>query len=194
VFLSRFRVSCFLISDTFSVPNIASLTADWEPTYDPEIADMTLKQYAQSKHAEFNWMTRALSGAETKNLTEEHLKSAMDIIRRKFLVGLLNRKEESMERFEKYFEWIYRVHPKNQEKCRVGLLAVGADSNINPNKVDKPLPGTPTHQLLVALNELDIRLYKYVEALFDEQANFVKLKEDGYRLDGATCCKCNKEC
>jgi hypothetical protein len=80
---------------------------------------MTLKQYAQSKHAEFNWMTNALSSAGTRNVTEEHLKAAMDVVRRKFLVGLLNRKDESMERFEKYFEWIYRVHPKNQEKCRL---------------------------------------------------------------------------
>jgi hypothetical protein len=100
-----------------------SSTADWEPTYDPEIADMTLKQYAQSKLAESNWMTRALSNAGTRNVTEEHLKAAMDIIRRKFLVGLLNRKDESMERYEKYFEWIYRVHPKNQEKCRLVLFS-----------------------------------------------------------------------
>jgi hypothetical protein len=77
---------------------------------------------------------------------------------------------------------------------RVGLLAVGSNSNINRNKVEKPLPGTPTYQLLVALNEFDIRLYKYVESLFDEQANFVKLKEDGFRLDGASCCKCDKSC
>jgi hypothetical protein len=84
---------------------------------------MTLKQYAQSKHAEFNWMTNALSSAGTRNVTEEHLKAAMDVVRRKFLVGLLNRKDESMERFEKYFEWIYRVHPKNQEKCRLVIIA-----------------------------------------------------------------------
>jgi hypothetical protein len=84
---------------------------------------MTLKQYAQSKHAEFNWMTNALSSAGTRNVTEEHLKAAMDVVRRKFLVGLLNRKDESMERFEKYFEWIYRVHPKNQEKCRLVLFS-----------------------------------------------------------------------
>lgn len=155
---------------------------------------MTLKQYAQSKHAEYNWMTWSLSGATTKNVTEEHLKAAMDVVRRKFLVGLLNRKEETMERFEQYFEWIYRVIPKNQEKCRVGLLAVGLNTSSNRNKVDKPLPGTPTYQLLVSLNELDIRLFKYIEALFDQQANFVKLKEDGFRLDGATCCKCTKEC
>ncbi len=100
-----------------------SSTADWDPTYNPEIADMTLKQYAQSKLAESNWMTRALSSAGTRNVTEEHLKAAMDIIRRKFLVGLLNRKDESMERYEKYFEWIYRVHPKNQEKCRLVLFS-----------------------------------------------------------------------
>jgi hypothetical protein len=164
------------------------MLAKWEPTYNSATAQMSLREYAESNHADYNWLTRELSGAERRNVTEEHLQIAMDVVRRKILVGLLSRKEETMERIEQFFEWKFRVNPKNQERCREGLLAKG--SNINAQKEEIALPGTSTYQLLVSLNKLDLQLYHYIEVLFDQQAAFVKPKNDGYRLEGATCCKC----
>lgn len=149
---------------------------------------MSLMEYAESNRAEYNWLTRALSGAKFRNVTETHLQAAMDVVRRKFLVGLLTKKDETMERIEKFFEWKYKVNPKNQEICRENLLANGA--NANTQKGEQALPGTPAYDALYSLNELDIRLFKYIETLFEEQAYLFQTKKDGYRLDGATCCKC----
>jgi hypothetical protein len=169
-------------------PTLFRLLAQWEPTYNSATSLLSLREYAESNHADYNWLTRELSGAKIRNVTEEHLKIAMDVVRRKVLVGLLSKKEETMERFEKYFEWKFRVNPKNQEICREGLLSKG--SNINEHKDEIAIPGTTTYQLLASLNKLDLQLYQYIEVLFEEQAAFVKSKHDGYRLEGATCCKC----
>ena len=164
------------------------LIAHWEPTYDPEMANMSIAEYAKSRYAEFNWLTRYLSNEMKGDLTNAHVLTAMDVVRRKFLVGLLNRKEDTMERIEQYFGWKYSVHPVNQEKCRSELLKNGA--NANTHKKEKPQPGTSAYELLASLNKYDIQLYNYIEKLFDEQAQFVKGKSAGFRLDGSTCCKC----
>ena len=82
-------------------------------------------------------MVRTLTKAYAGEISEDHLNIAKDIIKRKFLVGLLSKKVETMERIEKFFEWKYRVHPENQEKCREKLLIGGSNSN-SKNKQDKP--------------------------------------------------------
>jgi len=64
-------------------------------------------------------------------LRQEHMRAAMDVVHCKFLLGLLSRKEEIMEPFEQYFEWTYRVNPKNQEICREELLNSGANASMN---------------------------------------------------------------
>jgi len=165
--------------------------ATWEPTYNVKVANMTLKEYVRSEYVEYNWLTRYLSGVDKQEvLTQEHMRAAMDVVRRKFLVGLLSRKEETMERLEQFFEWTYRVNPKNQEICRDKLLNSGANANVN--KGEKATPNTPTYEMLLSLNKYDIQLYHYIESLFDEQADFVKHKKDGFRMEGATCCKCHR--
>eukprot|EP00591_Stephanopyxis_turris_P005329 CAMPEP_0195524684 /NCGR_PEP_ID=MMETSP0794_2-20130614/24658_1 /TAXON_ID=515487 /ORGANISM="Stephanopyxis turris, Strain CCMP 815" /LENGTH=562 /DNA_ID=CAMNT_0040654957 /DNA_START=357 /DNA_END=2045 /DNA_ORIENTATION=- len=157
--------------------------ADWEPTYSPMLASMSIEQYAESSYAEDNWMTRYLSNdpdAEA-TLTNAHLEVAMDIVRRKFLVGLSDKIEESLERFEKFFRWKYSVDPSNQEKCREVLLEKGANSS---HKVEIPQPGSQAYDLLAAKNVYDIKLYEYVESLFKEQEQFVENIPDGFRLEG----------
>ena len=164
--------------------------ADWEPTYNPDLAKMTLEEYAQSDLIENNWMTRQLSGYnEGGDVTEEHMNHAMDVIRRKFLVGLLSEKQKTMERFEKFFGWKYKVNPENQEKCRETLLTSGSNSN-SKNKQEKPKEGDPVYDLLAGQNIYDIELFKYIESLFVEQEQFVAHLKDGFRSEDATCAKC----
>lgn len=163
--------------------------ADWEPTYNPAMKDWTIEQYAQSDVVENNWMVRQLSNAYEGDLTQQHLDVAMDIIRRKFLVGLLKEKRRTMDRVEKFFRFKFRVKPDNQEKCREKLLTEGANSNA-ANKKEKPKPGDPGYDLLAAQNQLDIQLYEYIVSLFEEQEQFVEGISDDYRNIDATCAKC----
>jgi len=63
---------------------------------------MSVEEYAQSGMAENNWLTRTLANkSDDAELSDDDVNKAMDIIRRKFMIGLLSRKEETMERFEK---------------------------------------------------------------------------------------------
>uniref|UniRef100_A0A7S0C679 Sulfotransferase domain-containing protein n=1 Tax=Proboscia inermis TaxID=420281 RepID=A0A7S0C679_9STRA len=165
--------------------------ADWEPTYDPSLKDMTIAEYAKGERVENNWMTRFLSDSMSGDLNDAHLDAAMDVVRRKFIVGLLSRKEDTMERLERMFRWKFSVNPKNQEICRDNLLTGGANSNSANKKKDKPKPGSEEYDLLAWQNNYDIPLYEYIESLFDEQEELVKDIPVGYRNIDAHCCKCD---
>lgn len=164
--------------------------ADWEPSYKPELKEWTLEQYAQSDIVENNWMTRQLSGQLGGELTDANLQKAMEVVRRKFLVGLMTQIEPSMTRFEKFFRWKYKVNPSNQEACRARLMGTGSNSN-KANKKPLPQEGEPACDLLANQNNYDIPLYKYIERLFVEQEAFVAGIPDDYRNIDATCCKCD---
>jgi len=85
------------------------------------LKEWSLEQYAQSDIVENNWMTRQLSGQLGGELTEANLQKAMEVVRRKFMVGLMTQIEPSMTRFEKFFRWKFKVNPPNQEACRAKL-------------------------------------------------------------------------
>jgi hypothetical protein len=135
-------------------------------------------------------MVRQLSNQLGGDLNESHLKKAMEMVRRKFMVGLMKRVEESMSRFERFFRWTYHVNPKNQEICRERLTKGGSNSN-SKNKKNKPRPGDPVYDLVLAQNQYDMQLYQYVVTLFDEQEAFVQGIPANFRQINGTCCKCD---
>lgn len=164
--------------------------ADWEPTYDPELQNWSIKEYATSDRIENNWLTRQLSNQLGGELHDENLEIAMEVVRSKFLVGLMSEIKTTMERCERFYHWTYHVNPPNQEKCREALLKGGSNSN-SKNKKDKPQPGSEEWELLAWQNNYDIQLYEYIETLFVEQEQFVAdIPKDFRNIDG-TCCKCD---
>ena len=163
--------------------------ADWEPTYNPELAKMSIEEYAQSPMIENNWMVRQLTSSFEGDLTDEHLNVAKNIIKEKFMVGLLHEKQRTMDRFEKFFRWKYRVNPTNQEKCREQLLTSGSNSNASNKKV-KPKPGEEAWDLVAWQNQYDIQLYEFIEQIFEEQEALVTHVPDGFRMMDASCAKC----
>ena len=63
----------------------------------------------------------------------------MEVVRTKFLVGLMTQVEASMSRFEKFFRWTYHSNPPNQEACRDRLMSGGSNSNAAKNNFNLPL-------------------------------------------------------
>jgi hypothetical protein len=187
----------FYVLDSYNLAFVlfsSCLQADWEPTYSPSLAKMSIEDYAKSGMAENNWLTRTLAHrSDEAILTDDDLQKAIDIIRRKILVGLLSEKEESMERIEKFFGWKYRVNPKNQEICRARLLGAGINTN-KENTSEKLTPGTSAYDLLANENLFDLKLYDMVTSLFVEQSSYFNAVPDGFRLKNATCCKCQATC
>lgn len=162
--------------------------ADWEASYNPLLAKMSIQEYATSPYVENNWMVRKLSNVDKAvKLSDDHLQVAMDIVRRKILVGLLSKKDESLDRFEKFFGWKFKVKPDNQELCRTVLMDQGANSNVH---ADLPDEGSDAYNALLFHNRWDILLYEYIEDLFMLQEAFVSHLPEGFRLLDATCAKC----
>jgi hypothetical protein len=75
-------------------------TATWERTYKPEWANMTVIEWAEKHNHDENFLVKKLVG---KKLTDEagmgDLIIAKEIVRRRFIVGLLDEMEESFHRF-----------------------------------------------------------------------------------------------
>mmetsp|Transcript_24294 Transcript_24294/g.36007 ORF Transcript_24294/g.36007 Transcript_24294/m.36007 type:complete len:421 (+) Transcript_24294:133-1395(+) len=140
--------------------------ASWEPNYDPSLAYMSIEMYARSKRAEYNGMVRFLSNEMDGDLNQDHLDIAKKVLQEKCLIGLLDKKEESFHRFEKYFGW--KPRDGEQADCRDRWL------NWNwGNKHSHPLveQGSVVWDLLYKKNELDMRLYDFALDLFSQQAS-----------------------
>ena len=163
--------------------------ATWEPSYAPELKNWTLEQYSSSRYAENNWLTRYLSGNLVDELSTQDLETAKEVLERKVIIGLMEEMPKSMERFEKFFQWKYRVQPSSQERCRQNYVTKGA--NVNRRKKQKFLPGDKEWELLAKHNEYDIDLYNYAVQLFEEQERLFVDIPDGARHVNATCCKCD---
>jgi len=138
--------------------------ATWDPLYDPQISDMNIEEYASSPFMENNWMTRFLLDKKGGRLTKDDLTTAKEILRRKCLVGLFDKMQESLIRFELYFGWRRNMGSK-EKKCESELIKNG-DERHEHIMVDE---GSKAWSALLKQNMFDMELYLYAENLFEEQ-------------------------
>jgi len=155
----------------------------------PALREWTIERYSRSTYVENNFLTRQLSKQLEGPLEESHYRKAVEIVRDKFLVGLTTKMDESLGRFEKYFRWTYRIHPESQESCRSRILSedLAAEEKL---KQRMPKEDDPNWAWLLHHNAFDLRLYAYIEKLFEEQAVFVKGAAENFRNIDTTCCRC----
>ena len=151
--------------------------ATWEPTYDPTLADMTLLEYANSAKVEENWVTRFLVHQYTGRLTQDDVEEAKQIMRNKIVVGILGKFQESLKRFELYFDW----WADNKQKGTAPRMVQCQQNHARTaqNKVSHPVPDEkdPAYQRLLQLNWADMELYQYALKLYEEQAELVQHKD-----------------
>ena len=140
--------------------------AVWEPTHDPKLTLMTVDEYARRPRREYNWMTRSLIGHWNGELTQMHLDIAKSIIKRKCLVGLIEEKEETLRRFELFFNWDRRN--RKESKCRNNLLNEDWPNRYAHEPVQE---GSHVWELLEKQNAYDMELYYYAKKIFEEQAS-----------------------
>ncbi|KAL7552594.1 hypothetical protein ACHAWF_016420 [Thalassiosira exigua] len=143
--------------------------ATWEPTYDPRYASWTVDEYANSPECESNWMVRSLIDKMTGPLSPDDVLVAKDVLRRKCLVGLLDRMEESVVRFHRYFGF----GDEEALRCaRDRFVGKGSGSNSHTHpKLDRR---SETWAILERKNSLDLRLYEYAQQLFVEQGELLR--------------------
>lgn len=151
--------------------------ATWEPTYDPSLASMTLLEYANSNKVEENWVTRFLVHQYTGRLTDEAVDEAKAIMRNKILVGVVGNFQESLKRFELYFDW-WAASKQKGDSARM-VQCQQNHARTRQNKIPHSIPdeNDPAYKRLLQLNWADMELYLYAVKLFEEQAVLVSHKD-----------------
>ena len=137
--------------------------ASWERHYAPETKGWTIEQYVSSKHHDRDWMVRALVGKMSGEIDEHDLEVAKLFLKRKVLIGLTAKLEESVIRFDQYFGF---DTTEETSQCQSELMAGGSNSHAHP----KVAPGSSGWNAFAEFNKFDVQLYDYAVALFVEQS------------------------
>jgi len=166
-------------------------TAMWERTYQPEWANLSVMEWAERYNDDENFMVKkmAMKGLrDSVDMTD--LVIAKEIVRRYFVVGLMNDMEESFRRFNVVLG-LSDTPDERKQMCMQSYLgsrgisaaaanvvasgagyAMPADaSNSNPHPT--VLEGSPEYNLLAERNALDMMLYDYITLLYAEQASVI---------------------
>jgi hypothetical protein len=128
---------------------------DQEAAVGLSVNDMTLVQFATDFSE--NWMVRSLVGVMVGPIGQPHVDVAKQILKQKFLIGLLEEKTESLRRIEAYYGW--RLPSRVSQTCK----------NLHP-ATDRT---SPEFAALFAVNVYDMQLYEYAKFLFEEQASLI---------------------
>lgn len=146
-------------------------TATWERTYHPAWKNVTVLQFAKNKNRDNNFMVKKLAGKKMNAAVgEEDLLLAMATLSQRFVVGLTNRMEESMRRFNVVLG--IDEQETGNIRCMDEFFGHGEQrKNANPHPQVKK--GSPAWKAFAAKNALDIRLYAYILELFEEQTDLI---------------------
>lgn len=146
-------------------------SATWEPTYNPVLQNMTLHEYAESELAENNFMVRSLVDKMEGELNMFDLEVAKEILKKKCLVGLLDRWEASIDRFDTFFGFQPDGDRHEQAvQCRKTLRARGGSNRHRHPTINRT---SLVYAILKRENTLDLILYEYIRLLFLEQEQLV---------------------
>lgn len=173
-------------------------SATWERTYRPEWADMSVIEWANQEHQEEDYMVHKLTGKKFGDAVDEtDLIIAKELVRQRFIVGLMGEMKESVRRFnivlgvDEHSERSQQCMEEfglviEEEKPKEGVTPIDAAApeeeeerslattdKKNSNKHPKVLEGSPEFDAIAARNRLDMLLYKYIESLFDAQKEIV---------------------
>lgn len=164
------------------------ISATWEPAYFPALAGMSLLEVVESNLLGDNFLTRSLTNTLDSSipLSDEHLLLAEEVIRTKFLVGLVDEMDETWFRIRNAFGWSNRggatecaeniIWRNNVQmnKTPPGSVQVGA-WQTSSNKIE---PNSSEWNILSRINEYDLRLYAKIRDIFAEQTDLFYSEEE----------------
>ena len=135
-------------------------------SFNENLANIDISDFFRQRLGESNWQVRYLTNQVTKPFVDESdLKLAKEILRRKFVIGLVTDKEESFNRFQTYFGW--KLKKKKDKECLKNKL----DWDWSLQHPHKAIPeGSDLWNLIATHNQYDMQLYEYARFLFSEQS------------------------
>jgi hypothetical protein len=97
--------------------------------YDEKLGAMSLLQFSKSSKLVENFMVRSLAHLpDEMDITEEHIDIAKEVLRRKFIVGVMEWFDLSITRFERFFGWWDSSHvwdDRTVNYCHYNKLITG---------------------------------------------------------------------
>ena len=127
---------------------------------------MSIDEYADNV-AENNWLVRFLTNKRGGNLTWQDLEAAKDVFGKKCLIGLVDRIDESLSRYEHFFGWDKKISDSDRkDKCVRQYLDSGDRRQEHPT-----YEGTTAWETLRKKNEYDEILYEYAKNLYEQQSS-----------------------
>lgn len=134
-------------------------------------SDLTVEQYFDSRPQEQNWLVRYLNNIRFENVTEEHLNTAREILLRKCIIGLYDKIEESMARFQVIFGWGV---PPDQENayhvCAQGMEhAAKSRESMMSSFFEDTTEGSKIWNFFDERTKLDQELYLFAQQVYDKQ-------------------------
>jgi hypothetical protein len=122
---------------------------------------ITLQQYISNTASNDNSLVRGLVNIKDgRALTKEHLDIAKKIVETKFLVGLEEDPEESLQRFASYFE--------RKRKCTNKTIHKKLRSSKRSKQQQQY--SKKDYQMVAKANRLDLELFRFIQATFQKQA------------------------
>ena len=113
-------------------------------------------------------MVRSLTNKMVGPLSSDDILVAKEILRRKCIIGLLDRMEESIIRFHSYFGF------GDEAALGCARRQFAAGSGRNSHSHPKLNRDGETWKILEQKNEFDLILYEYARQLFEDQGKWIK--------------------
>jgi len=146
--------------------------ADWEGSYQPQWKDMDIDHWASKVNRDNEHMVKKLAGKrQNEKVNEEDLQLAMQTVKSRFVVGVLDHMEESIHRFNAILgidETTDTSKDCLDQFFRHGSKKSNSNTHAEVSKEDT------AYQVLAEKNPLDIRLYNFIVDLFEEQRDVIK--------------------
>lgn len=141
--------------------------ATWEGNYDPTYDTMTILEHAHSADCPSDWVTRSLLGllenGYQRRLTQDDLKVAKELLRRKVMVLMVGDIGGAVQRLTAYFGW-YDASAEVQ-----GCIQNKLQAKRNNNGHKEVEEGSEAWDTIVEKNRFDMELFFYAYELYEDQ-------------------------
>ncbi|KAL7550164.1 hypothetical protein ACHAWF_013410 [Thalassiosira exigua] len=149
-----------------------SQVATWERSYHPQWQDMNLLEWAENVNQEKDIAVRTLANLkEGAEVTEADLRMAVWTARQLLVIGLMDRMEESIRRFNVFMG--IDGSDEIDRRCTDEYFGHGQRKD-NSNAHPAVGPDDPAYQILARDNAYDIQLHEILVDLFDRQGEVVE--------------------
>ena len=134
---------------------------------------MTLEEWATDDRGENNWLVHHLAGKKHFEKVDRHdLETAKEMIKSKFIVGMMNKFDESVHRFNLLLG-VDETDSTNKQ-CMSDFSQTedkksNKDELSNRNSYTKAQEGSKAWNMIAEINALDVELFSFIEEQFDAQ-------------------------